>query len=110
MKSYCCYCGREFSSLLKSTTEHIVPKSKGGSDSPKNKRRCCVECNTWRGNKSLDYWRWEVQWQIDNAGRYKSFSIYDMEIILVNIDYVHQAIKTATPDMFQPFLRKRLFK
>lgn len=109
-KPFCCYCGRRINYPLKRTTEHIIPKSKGGSDHPKNKRKCCNDCNTWRGNKSLDYWKWEVQYCIDNEGRYNSYSIYDMEIILINIDYIAQAVVTATPEMYQPCIRKRLFR
>lgn len=107
---YCCYCGKPIVYPLNITTEHIIPISKGGSNNPKNKRKCCNKCNTWRGNKGLDYWKWEVQWYIDNVGRFDGYSLYDMEIILINIDYIEQAVKTATPDMYEPYIRKRIFK
>lgn len=100
MHSYCCYCRRAIVPPLKKTTEHIIPKSKGGSNHIANKRRCCDQCNAWRGNKSLDYWKWEVQYYADYVGSYKSYKIYDMEMIIINIDYIANIISNATPDMF----------
>lgn len=106
--AYCCYCGRRIIWPLKHTWEHIIPKSKGGSDHSKNKRTCCNQCNTYRGNKSLDYWKAELQYYITNNWDYKTFKVSDMEIMIENIEYIKQAVATATPDMFQPKVRSRL--
>lgn len=43
----CLWCGAEAS-----TVDHIVPSSKGGSDSPRNLLASCSECNVKRGNQS----------------------------------------------------------
>lgn len=42
----CLWCGRPAT-----TVDHIVPSSKGGSDSPKNLLAACSECNSKRGNR-----------------------------------------------------------
>lgn len=99
-KEYCCYCGKWIVYPLRRTSEHIIPKSKGGSNHDKNKRPCCHRCNFWRGNKSLQYWKSEIEELIRLRREHRTFTIYDMRIILINIDYIEQAIVTATPEMF----------
>lgn len=98
---FCCYCGKPIVWPLKRTTEHIIPKSKGGSEHSKNKRPCCHKCNGWRGNKSLQYWKAEIQELIDLKREKWTYTLHDLSIILMNIDYIEQAIVTATPDMFK---------
>lgn len=48
----CCYCGRELN-ILTFTYDHLIPKSKGGRNLHDNKRPCCQNCNTWKGDKTL---------------------------------------------------------
>jgi 5-methylcytosine-specific restriction endonuclease McrA len=48
----CCSCGRstrEHGVLLE--VDHIVPRSKGGSDDPKNLQTLCKKCNIGKSNK-----------------------------------------------------------
>ena len=52
---FCCYCGKVIQHPLQDTTEHLVPKSRGGSNLPHNKRRCCHLCNRWRADKELGF-------------------------------------------------------
>lgn len=49
----CCYCERVFDNKLKRTVEHIIPKSKGGTNELCNLSYACWECNSLRGN--MDY-------------------------------------------------------
>lgn len=43
----CRYCGGHAT-----TTDHIVPKSKGGTDTWENLVACCRSCNGSKGNRS----------------------------------------------------------
>lgn len=43
---YCGFDGRSFDNWMQLTTDHIVPKSQGGADSPENKVLACHFCNT----------------------------------------------------------------
>ena len=43
------------------TIEHVIPLSKGGNDSELNVRDCCVRCNVYRQNKSLEHWLGELR-------------------------------------------------
>ncbi|MEO0072918.1 MAG: HNH endonuclease [candidate division WOR-3 bacterium] len=44
----CQYCGKKTGPM---TTDHVIPKGKGGTDSWENLVCACVECNTKKGNK-----------------------------------------------------------
>lgn len=100
-KEYCCYCGKWLVYPLRTTMEHIIPLSRGGSNHQKNKRPCCHKCNGWRSNKSLQFWKAEIQELIDLKREIWTYKIYDLKIIIMNIEYIEQAIATATPDMFK---------
>jgi len=49
----CCYCERPFTDKNFATKEHIVPKSKGGTDRLSNLKPCCFECNQLKSNFDL---------------------------------------------------------
>ncbi|MFH2141522.1 MAG: HNH endonuclease [Bacteroidota bacterium] len=49
----CIYCGAEG----KLTTEHILPRSKGGEDISDNVVRVCKACNSSKGDKRLYEWK-----------------------------------------------------
>lgn len=41
------------------TIDHILPRSRGGTDAGKNLQLLCNTCNTSKGNKTMDEWRGE---------------------------------------------------
>ncbi|MEO0076197.1 MAG: HNH endonuclease [candidate division WOR-3 bacterium] len=45
----CQYCGKKTGPM---TTDHIIPKGKGGGDTWENLVCACAECNTKKGNRS----------------------------------------------------------
>ncbi len=47
--------GIEDGKLVLMTKDHLIPKSKGGSDSLQNYRVCCSPCNNLKGDSDLDY-------------------------------------------------------
>jgi len=46
----CQYCGKKAGMM---TTDHIIPKARGGDDSWENLVCACLECNNRKGNKTL---------------------------------------------------------
>jgi 5-methylcytosine-specific restriction endonuclease McrA len=52
----CVWCGRTFAALVAPTTEHVVPRVKGGPSRLENEVAACRRCNGERGH------RWPVEW------------------------------------------------
>ena len=51
--THCYYCGDALDEYSR-TIDHILPKSKGGVLSKKNKVYCCMQCNQLKGDKTPD--------------------------------------------------------
>lgn len=81
----CCYCNRPFREGLEGTKEHIIPKSKGGTNKLKNLKPCCFECNQLKSNLDLKQFKttvWNVIKILD--GRY-SLSLEDLKTVYENL-------------------------
>ncbi len=105
-KIFCCYCGRWIVFPLKDTAEHLVPLSKGGNDRPINKRRCCHRCNTWRGNTSLDNFKNDVLYYLNERRTKIGYSKLDLETMVENIEYIQQYISTSEDRLLRPHSHK----
>ncbi|ASO21401.1 hypothetical protein FHR81_002372 [Actinoalloteichus hoggarensis] len=67
----CIWCGREFSSIRLPTTDHLVPRVKGGPSWLENEVAACGRCNRSRGHISPVDWLADCEqrgWRPD-AGR-----------------------------------------
>ena len=94
-KKFCCYCGKWLVTPLYHNIEHLVPLSKGGNNSEYNKRLCCIKCNSWRGNKSLEVWHAEISELIEENKTKRPYNLNDLKIILQNIEYLKHYIDTS---------------
>jgi 5-methylcytosine-specific restriction endonuclease McrA len=54
----CAYCGGHAS-----TVDHVLPRSRGGSDSWENLVACCVRCNNAKGNRTPAEKGWTLRWR-----------------------------------------------
>ena len=66
----CIWCGRTFGDLVAPTTEHVVPRVKGGPSRLENEVAACRRCNAERGHRAPVDWLEECQrrgWQPDGA-------------------------------------------
>lgn len=64
----CVWCGRTFERLVAATTEHLVPRIKGGPAWLENEVAACKRCNGQRGHRTLGEWIDECErrgWQPD---------------------------------------------
>lgn len=59
-KGCCSYCGTPLT-LETMTIDHMVPRSKGGSDDVSNLYACCSSCNTAKGPRSIEDLRTSFQ-------------------------------------------------
>jgi hypothetical protein len=66
----CVWCGRRFEGLVRPTTEHLVPRLKGGPSWIENEVAACRRCNGQRGHLPLGEWADECErrgWTVDRA-------------------------------------------
>ncbi|WP_432537029.1 HNH endonuclease [Kineococcus arenarius] len=59
----CVWCGRELTGLVRATTDHLVPRVKGGPSWLENEAAACRRCNGERGHAS------PVDWLLECRGR-----------------------------------------
>jgi 5-methylcytosine-specific restriction endonuclease McrA len=52
----CIWCGRAFGGQVRPTTEHVVPRVKGGPSWPENEVAACGRCNGERGHRGPVDW------------------------------------------------------
>lgn len=52
----CLWCGRRFGRLIPPTTEHLVPRVKGGPSITANEAAACPRCNADRGHTAPVAW------------------------------------------------------
>jgi hypothetical protein len=52
----CVWCGRTFTGLVPPTTEHVVPRVKGGPSCLENEVAACRRCNSDRGHRGPVEW------------------------------------------------------
>ncbi|NAZ85023.1 HNH endonuclease [Kineococcus sp. T90] len=66
----CVWCGRELTRLVHPTTDHLVPRVKGGPSWLENEAAACRRCNGERGHLSPVDWLLECRrrgWPADPA-------------------------------------------
>ena len=66
----CVWCGRAFTELIHPTTDHLVPRVKGGPSWLENEVAACARCNNDRGHLTPVDWLAECarrDWQPDLA-------------------------------------------
>src|SRR5688500_20165162 len=54
--STCIWCGRAFGPHVRPTTEHVVPRVKGGPSWAENEVAACSRCNRGRGHRGAVEW------------------------------------------------------
>ncbi|MGY1809212.1 HNH endonuclease [Blastococcus sp. SYSU D00669] len=57
----CVWCGRAFGPLVRPTTEHVVPRVKGGPSWLENEVAACRRCNADRGHRTPADWLTECE-------------------------------------------------
>jgi hypothetical protein len=71
----CAWCGRPFTGLVAPTTEHVVPRVKGGPSRLENEVAACTRCNRERGHRGAVDWLEECLrrgWQPDQERLHRS--------------------------------------
>lgn len=54
----CRYCGNEVGKdrpgFRLATLDHVIPRSRGGPNSEENLVTSCVDCNAWKGDRTVE--------------------------------------------------------
>lgn len=53
-RNMCAYCGRHFTSYHDLSRDHIMPRSRGGTNTWMNCVTACRSCNGYKGDRTLD--------------------------------------------------------
>jgi len=61
----CFWCGHQFTKNSKVTIDHVIPFSRGGTDTIDNLQVCCRECNHMKGHLFPDEWIERLEHVID---------------------------------------------
>lgn len=81
----CVWCGQRFGPLVTPTTDHLVPRVKGGPSWAENETAACARCNHRRGHLSPADWLAECErrgWQPDGSRVLESLLRLDAAIRL----------------------------
>ena len=79
----CVWCGRPFGPLIRPTTEHVVPRVKGGPSRLENEVAACSRCNGERGHRTPVEWLEECErrgWAPDEARLTRALASLDEAI------------------------------
>ena len=79
----CVWCSRTFGGLVHPTTEHLVPRIKGGPSWLENEVAACRRCNGQRGHVSIAQWIEECRrrgWQPDVARIVRVLRVLDQAV------------------------------
>ncbi|MGY1603785.1 HNH endonuclease [Geodermatophilus sp. SYSU D00815] len=80
----CVWCGRGFGPLVRPTTEHVVPRVKGGPSWLENEVAACRRCNAERGHRAPVDWLEECErrgWTPDGPRLARALSALEAAIV-----------------------------
>jgi len=83
----CAYCGSLFSPS-KLSREHIVPVSKGGTDTWTNVVTACLRCNAKKGNKTLEQVKLQLLYIPYVPNHYERLILENRNILADQMDYL----------------------
>jgi HNH endonuclease len=79
----CIWCGRSFCRLVGATTDHLVPRVKGGPSWIENEAAACRRCNSERGHATPAAWADECErrgWPVDRPRLLRALTALDSAI------------------------------
>ena len=63
----CFYCEREFRYNSRTTLDHVIPRSRGGTDRRDNLRLCCPRCNSHKADLTPAEWLKQLEHAVERV-------------------------------------------
>lgn len=84
----CAYCGDHFANSNYLSRDHILPKSKGGSNTWMNVVTACTICNNKKDNKTLKEARMELLYVPYEPNHFESMILQNRNILADQMEYL----------------------
>lgn len=84
----CAYCGDNFYNHHSLSRDHIMPMSRGGSDTWMNVVTACKECNLEKGNKTLKEANMELLYVPYVPNHFENLILQNRNILADQMDYL----------------------
>jgi hypothetical protein len=84
----CAYCGTHFSNPYMLSKDHIVPKSKGGSNTWENCVTACKECNGKKSDKTLKEAKLELLYLPYAPNHFENMILQNRNILVDQMDFL----------------------
>jgi hypothetical protein len=96
---FCCYCGRRFSFSAKLTSDHLIPRSKGGVNNAHNKRNCCSNCNASKRSYYPEQWLMLLEKERRRLKK-RGFGLYEIDLQIENVKYIVEYVQLRGERLF----------
>lgn len=87
-KHICAFCGWYFPRYFDLSREHILPRSRGGSDTWQNVVTACKKCNIAKGNKTLKEANMELLYVPYVPSHYENMILQNRNILSDQMEYL----------------------
>jgi len=87
-RNVCAYCGKHFSNYHNLSRDHIIPKSRGGTNTWMNVVTACKECNSKKSNMTLKEARMELLYIPYVPNHYENMILQNRNILADQMDYL----------------------
>ena len=87
-RNVCAYCGKHFQNYHNLSRDHILPKSKGGTNTWMNVVTACKNCNQKKGNKTLKEARMELLYLPYAPNHFENMILQNRNIISDQMEYL----------------------
>ena len=88
----CAYCGGKFPQTTNLSRDHIIPRSRGGTDTWTNVVTSCRKCNSKKGSKTLKEARLELLYVPYVPNHYENLLLQNRNILADQMDYLMAGI------------------
>ena len=91
-RNVCAYCGDHFPNSNHLSRDHIMPKSKGGTNSWMNVVTACKDCNSKKSDKTLKESRMELLYAPYVPNHYENMILQHRTILADQMEYLLQGV------------------